>query len=111
MERKVLGKIASAKFGKVSDYPFLMGLMLDFSLNGGCGGVGDGEKFTINMSEDCKWTTKEERRIAIEEQMDAVYKLLNDAKVCTVDQLKNKPVEVTLENNTFKDFRILTEVL
>lgn len=111
MERKVLGKIASAKFGEVSDYPFLMGLLLDFSLDGGRGGVGDGEKFTINMSEDCKWTTKEERRIAIEEQMDAIYKLLNDAKVCTVDQLKNKPVEVTLENNTFKDFRILTEVL
>ena len=63
-----------------------------------------------NMSKDCNWSA-EERRLAIEERMDAVYKLLSDAKVRTVSQLKNKPVEITLENKTFKDFRILTEVL
>lgn len=109
MERKVLGKIKSAEFGKIRDYPMYMGLLLEFTFDGNCH-VGDGGKFTTNMSKGCKWSA-EERRLAIEERMDAVYKLLDDAKVRTVSQLKNKPVEITLEANTFKDFRILTEVL
>lgn len=109
MERKVLGKIKSAEFGRISDYPMYMGLVLEFTFDGDCH-VGDGGKFMTNMSKDCKWSA-EERRLAIEERMDAVYKLLSDAKVRTVSQLKNKPVEITLESKTFKDFRILTEVL
>lgn len=109
MERKVLGKIESAEFGKISDYPMYMGLLLEFTFDGNYH-VGDGGKFTTNMSKGCKWSA-EERRLAIEERMDAVYKLLSDAKVGTVSQLKNKPVEITVENNMFKDFRILTEVL
>lgn len=109
MEKKYLGKIESAEFGKFSDYPMYMGLLLKFTFDGNCH-VGDGGKFTINMSKGCNWSA-EERRLAIEERMDAVYKLLSDAKVRTVSQLKNKPVEITLEANTFKDFRILTEVL
>lgn len=109
MERKVLGKIESAEFGKISDYPMYMGLLLKFTFDGNCH-VGDGGMFTTSMSKGCKWSA-EERRLAIEERMDAVYKLLDDAKVRTVSQLKNKPVEITVENNTFKDFRILTEVL
>jgi hypothetical protein len=43
--------------------------------------------------------------------MRYISKLLNEAKVHNVYELKGIPVEVTLENNTFKDFRILTEVL
>ena len=109
MEKKYLGKITTAEFGKISDYPMYMGLLLEFTFDGSCH-VGDGGKFTINMSKNCKWSA-EERKLAIEEQMDDIYKLLNDAKAETVSQLKNKPVEITLENNTFKDFRILTEVL
>ena len=110
MERKVLGKIKSAEFGKISDYPIYMGLLLEFTFDGNCH-VGDGGMFTTNMSKGCIWSSAEERRLAIEERMDAVYKLLNDAKVRTVSQLKNKPVEITVENNMFKNFRILTEVL
>lgn len=109
MEKKYLGKITSAEFGKINDYPMYMGLLLEFMFDGNRY-VGDGGKFAINMSKDCKWSA-EERRLTIEERMDAVYKLLNDAKAITVSQLKNKPVEITVENNTFKDFRILTEVL
>ena len=110
MEKKYLGKITTAEFGKIRDYPMYMGLLLEFTFDGNCH-VGDGGKFTTNMSKGCIWSSAEERRLAIEERMDAVYKLLNDAKVRTVSQLKNKRVEITLEANTFKDFRILTEVL
>ena len=110
MEKKYLGKIESAEFGKISDYPMYMGLQLKFTFEGNRH-VGDGGKFTTNMSKGCIWSSAEERRLAIEERTDAIYKLLDDAKVRTVSQLKNKPVEITVEDNMFKDFRILTEVL
>lgn len=109
MERKVLGKIESAEFGKIHDYPMYMGLLLKFSFNKSAH-VGDGGKYTVNMDKACRWDA-EDRRLEIEERADAVYKLLGDAKVGSISQLKNKPVEITLEDNTFKDFRILTEVL
>lgn len=108
MLKKCLGKIERAEYGKIADYPFLMGLKLDFRFENG--GVGDGGKYTVNMSKDCKWEARE-RATAIEENADFIYKLLQDAKTTNVSGLKNKPVEVTLEDNCFKDFRILTEVL
>ena len=43
--------------------------------------------------------------------IEYIDRILEDAKVNYVSELLNKPVEVTIENNTFKDFRILTEVL
>ena len=43
--------------------------------------------------------------------MRYLSKLLNDAKVDSVDKLKGIPVEVTLEDNTLKEWRVLTEVL
>ena len=42
---------------------------------------------------------------------EKVYQILKDAKVNYVSELVNKPVEVTIDKNCFKDFRILTEVL
>lgn len=114
MEKKVLGKIVSAEFGEVSDYPFLMGLLLEFSYNDeyGCRfGISSGAKLTVNMSEKCVWSSEEERRIAIQRQTDAIRKILDDAGVCTVSQLKGKPVEIVIQNDIFKSFRILTEVL
>jgi hypothetical protein len=43
--------------------------------------------------------------------MRYVSKLLKDAKVNSVDELKGKPVEVTFDGNMLKEWRILTEVL
>ena len=43
--------------------------------------------------------------------LDELYEILKDAKVNYVSQLVGKPVEVEIEDNMFKDFRILTEVL
>lgn len=40
-----------------------------------------------------------------------VSKILKDDNCSYVSELKDKPVEVTIEGNTFKSFRILTEVL
>ena len=106
---KVLGKITSAEYGMVSDYPFLFGLQIRFKLSDGTS-IGCGSRYTENISEACKWTTAE-RQYGITMCVDKIYQILQDAKVNYVSQLVNKPVEVVIEKNTFKDFRILTEVL
>lgn len=109
MTEKVLGKITSAKFGMVGDYPFLFGLQLYFSLGDGTS-IGCGSKYTINIGKDCRWE-ESDRQEAITKKIDELYEILNDAKVEYVSQLVGKPVEVEIKDNTFKDFRILTEVL
>ena len=105
---KLLGKIDFAEFGVYPDRPFMYGLMLGFSLSGA--GVMDGGRYTVNISPDCRWE-ESERQEAIAKQTDFISGILKDAKCNYVSELKNKPVEVTIQNNTFKSFRILTEVL
>jgi hypothetical protein len=104
-----LGKITNVRFGFIPDYPFLFGINFDFFLGDGSG-IGSGGKYTVNISKDCKWSS-EERKEAIEDLTDFVVKILKDAKVDNVYDLKNKPVEVCIQDNTFVNFRILTEVL
>ena len=109
MTGKILGKINFAEYGTVRDYPFLIGLQLGFKVGDGTG-VMDGGSNTINISKECKWE-EAEREAAITVSVEKVYQILKDAKVNYVSELINKPVEVTIDNNCFKDFRILTEVL
>lgn len=107
---KMLGKIGFAEFGTLKDYPFLIGLQLGFSMNGGGYAVCDGGKFTVNISKEYKWENQT-REVAITASLERVEEILKAAKANYVSELVGKPVEVTLVNNTFKDFRILTEVL
>lgn len=74
------------------------------------GNIADGGKHTVNIDKQCRWEDSE-RTTAVTASVENVYQVLKDAKVNYVSQLINKPVEVTIEKNTFKDFRILTEVL
>lgn len=108
MTTKELGKITFAEFGTIRDYPFLIGLQLGFLMGGS--GVMDGGKYTVNISPECKWKDLN-RETTITKSIEEVNRILEDAKVNYVSELLNKPVVVTMENNTFKDFRILTEVL
>lgn len=109
MTGKFLGKITFAEYGTVKEYPFLIGLQLSFVLDG-CS-VSDGSKYTVNMGEECSWNFAAEKTNAVTASIEKVYKILNDAKVNYVSQLIGKPVEVTIEENLFRSFRILTEVL
>ena len=109
MTGKILGKIDFAEYGTVRDYPFLIGLQLGFTLGDGSA-IMDGGSNTINISKECRWE-ESEREAAITVSVEKVYQILKDAKVNYVSQLVNKPVEVTIDKNCFKDFRILTEVL
>lgn len=108
MLEKRLGKIDFAEFGSMKDYPFQLGLQLGFSMSGN--GIMDGGKYTVNMSPDCHWEMGT-HHTNLAESLDHVAKILKDAKVNYVSELLGKPVEVTLEDGIFKDFRILTEVL
>ena len=108
MIEKRLGKIDFVEFGSMKDYPFQLGLQLGFSMTGS--GVMDGGKYTVNMSPDCHWEIGT-RHTNLAESLDRVAKILNDAKVNYISELLGKPVEVTLEDGIFKEFRILTEVL
>ena len=109
MTEKVLGKIDFAEYGTIRDYPFLIGMQLGFKLGDGTG-VMDGGSNTVNISKECRWE-ESEREAAITVSVEKVYQILKDAKVNYVSQLVNKPVEVTIDKDCFKDFRILTEVL
>lgn len=109
MVEKILGKIVDAQFGFYPDRPFLMGLQLEFKFK--CGGVGDGARYTVNISDDCKWEFEEDRHKAFLHMIKHLEKVLKNANVNYVSELINKPVEVILDGNCFKDFRILTEVL
>lgn len=110
MTKKVLGKIESAQFGTVPDYPFLLGLQLQFAF-ADSGHIGCGGRYTVNVSPACQWSRHGEREQRITQSIDFLNQVLTDAKVHYVTELNNKPVEVEIENNTFVGFRILTEVL
>ena len=109
IDGKILGKIDFAEYGTFKDYPFLIGLQLGFKLGDG-GEIMDGGKYTVNIDKQCRWE-ESDRVIAVTASIEKVHQILKDAKVNYVSQLINKPVKVTIEKNTFKDFRILTEVL
>lgn len=64
----------------------------------------------MEHSERCQWT-EESRSKSLDEICRRLSKILNEAKVTDVSNLVGIPVEVTLDGNSFKDFRILTEVL
>ena len=73
--------------------------------------VSDGGKYTLNIDKECKVWEENQRSQAVTENIENLYQLLNDARVNYVSQLVGKPVEVIIEDNSFRDFRILTEVL
>lgn len=110
MTGKFLGKITSAEYGIDNDRDWLMGLHLTFTFDS-CG-ICSGSKYTVNMTKDkYRQFTQEEQNANIVENVENVYDLLQKAKCKYVSQLKNKPVEIEIENNLFKCFRILIEVL
>jgi hypothetical protein len=60
--------------------------------------------------DNCKWT-EESRLKHLGEVFIKVDDLLRKAKVNYLHELIGIPVEVTIDNGTFVDFRILEEVL
>jgi len=111
-EEKQLMKISRAKFGIGGYNDAMLGVF--FTFTGNSCGVGDDKSAwdcnLIKVTENTKWT-EESRGRQYEDIMRYVSGLLKEAKVLNFDQLVGKPVEVTLEGNQLKSWRILTEVL
>ena len=107
MTGKYLGKITSAEFGVDRDYYYDFGLYLTFRIDA----LSVSGMYVANINPKCKYATPTGRQDAVLEMNEKVAAILKDAKVSSVSGLIGKPVEVTIENRTFKDFRILTEVL
>lgn len=111
MEKR-LGKIESVKFG-IGGYQDAM-IGLHVTLSGSGWGVGDSrctwDAESVKWSEHCKWT-ESDRDTDYAKLIRYLSKLLKEAKVNTVEQLKDIPVEVTFDGNTLKEWRILTEVI
>lgn len=105
-----LGKITIAEIGLDKDRPCFYGLHLQFAMKDT--GIGDGGLYTyyIKWNENDTWS-KEERAEWADNTNCKIADLLKEAKVNYVSQLVNKPVEITIQDNLFKSFRILTEVL
>ncbi|HDR7797810.1 TPA: hypothetical protein QCY03_001559 [Bacillus tropicus] len=110
MDGKFLGKIVEAEFGTWKDRPFMMGLQLEFRFDGNCG-VNCGGGHLVNISDNCKWRSEDEKYKAFQKVLEETNSILRDAKVNVVSELVGKPIEITIEDNSYKEFRILTEVL
>ena len=107
-----LGKIESAKVGLGGYDGAMLGMHIDITGKGW--GVGYDECFWdyegTECNENCKWTEADRDKQAAD-VMKYISKLLRQAKVKNVDQLKGIPVEANFESLRLIDFRILTEVL
>jgi hypothetical protein len=108
MNKKVLGKIETVDVRLIEGY--LLGLEMTFKLADGCA-IGNGGAHCINIYSGCKWHSSTARQERAEEIIDFITSTLKAAKVDCVARLKNVPVEVEIENDCFRGFRILTEVL
>jgi hypothetical protein len=109
MTETYLGKIESIYFGYGGYQDAEIGLSITFS--GNWGGVSWWKgNWSIERSERCKWTD-EDRDKSFAELVHFINDTMKKAKVTRLEQLKGKPVEVTIERGTLKDWRILEEVL
>lgn len=108
---KRIGKIEKIFFGEGGYQDACIGVTFDLGSEKESWGVGDfWGAWAIARSEYSKWT-EEDRIKSLGEMVMRVNKLMQDAKVHRLDDLKGKPIEVTFEGNMLKEWRILTEAI
>lgn len=111
MEKK-LGKIENISFGYGGYQDCMLGLSVTLS-NGGWAVQdfkGNWDAESIKVTEYTQWTETDRDR-DYSNLVRFISKLLKEAKVNNIEQLKGKPVEVTFDGNLLKEWRILTEVI
>ena len=110
MDGKFLGKIKDIYFGMNEGQT---GLFISLGSSSGVGTFTSNsvwDPIDIEPDENHKWTNKDrDKRIA--EIFKRMSRLMHDAKVKKLDDLKNIPVEMTFEGNILKEWRILAEVI
>ena len=114
---KVLGKIKSCEL-VIRDGA--IGFVFELSINGGSSGVTDSKNMWNTIREvkhrneathdRYQWTVEDRNNYMIS-SMDHINQLMNDANVYKFSDLKDVPIDVTLDGFSLVSFRILTEVL
>lgn len=113
MIEKYLGKITHISFGLggYQDVQFGLSVTLEGQGVGTNSFIGAWDYNWIEKpNERAEWT-EEDRTKTMIELLRKISGLLKAAKVKSIDQLKGIPIEMTFENSTLKDWRILEEVL
>jgi hypothetical protein len=110
--RKELGKIKSISFGYCGYNDAMIGLK--YTLEGKSwetgNSMGGWDAELIKCDKHCKWT-EADRDKDYAAVMRYVSKLLKQAKVTDISQLKGIPIEATFDVNCLEEWRILEEVL
>ena len=113
MITKELGKIDKIRFGRIGYQDAMFGISFMFSFKKSCM-IGDDwcvwYPGIVEPSKFAEWT-EQERGKSIEDIARRIAKLLIDAKVDDITKLAGVPVEITMEGQMLKSWRILTEVL
>lgn len=105
MNGTYLGKITAVSFGL---YDGRFGLTTDLSFDGaGCRDF-IGNPAVYRDTFQYPRSVWDDDRL---QMLDRVQQIMDDAGVSDIADLKNKPVEVVVEGNTLKTWRILKEVL
>lgn len=114
---KVLGKIKSCEL-VIRDCG--IGFVFNLSLSGGDSGVTDSKNMWRTIKEvkciqesthdSYKWNVEDRNNYLIS-SVDHINQLMNDANVYKFSDLKDIPIEVTLDGFNLVSFRILIEVL
>lgn len=111
---KLLGKIESVSFGIGGYQDAMLGIHITLSGSGWgvCTEKTAWDSTLIKCSDHAKWTENDRSRF-YDEIMRFISKILNEAKVKTVSELRGIPIEAEFEEAgmALKSWRILTEVL
>lgn len=110
-EEKVLGKIASLRVGRGGYQDAMFGVTVSLSMqNSGVSDFKGTWDQSIKVTSSTRWTEADRSR-----QFDDVMRWLDEqcriAHVDDVMKLVGKPVEATLQGNSLRSWRLLTEVL
>lgn len=110
METRI-GKIKKVSFGKGGYEDAGIGVTFTLGSDKELWGVNDfWGAWAIERSDDCEWTEADRIR-ELGEMVMRLNATLRDAKVATINRLVGQPVEVTLDGNLLKSWRILTEAI
>ena len=109
MEKK-FGKIQYVHYGFCGYQDAMLGLRVTLGGDGWGVGADKPGHWTTRISNSTEWT-EADRIQGFGKNANEILELLRDAKVQSVDQLKDIPVECTFEGNSLKSWRILKEVL
>jgi hypothetical protein len=107
--RKELGKIETVSFG-IRDGRLGLHLEFTFGAKGCIWSEWTWDFVSVERTNNAQWTELEREQRAVE-LMKKISRYLNEAKVTSISDLKNIPVECSFLGNMMRSWRVLKEVI